>query len=274
MTDYFRFARTLVRGADERPKPNEDRLEEYQEAKLPAVTQSLFSTAPIDDEFEIFKLTWSLTKLRETLGPDHAFTRKVLGQESPAELAKRLVTGHEAARPGRPQAALGGRQGRGGRLAGPHDRLRPRRRPGLPRGPQDVRGRDRVGGEEGIGDHRPGPLRGGGHLRLPRRDVHAASQLRHGQGLDRGQEGGAALHHPGRGLRAQHRPRALRAPEELARGEAAAGARRPSSTSWPPPTSSAATPARRWWTGTAGSSGWCSTGTSGRWAGTTASTRS
>jgi hypothetical protein len=93
MTDYFRFARTLVRGGDERQKKNEVRLEEFQEAKLPAVTQSLFSTAPIYDEFEIFKLTWSLTKLREMLGPDHPFTKKVLGQESPAELAKRLVGG-------------------------------------------------------------------------------------------------------------------------------------------------------------------------------------
>jgi len=93
LTTYFQLARTLVRGADERQKKNEDRLEEYQEAKLPAVTQSLFSSAPIDDEFEIFKLTWSLTKLRETLGPDHAFTKKVLGQESPAETAKRLVSG-------------------------------------------------------------------------------------------------------------------------------------------------------------------------------------
>jgi len=93
MTSYFQFARTLVRGAAERQLKNEDRLEEFQDAKLPAVTQSLFSTAPIDDEFEIFKLTWSLTKLRETLGPDHAFTKKVLGLESPGEAAKRLVSG-------------------------------------------------------------------------------------------------------------------------------------------------------------------------------------
>ncbi len=93
MTTYFSLARTLVRGAAERSLPNESRLAEFQEAKLPAVTQGLFSSAPIDDEFEIFKLTWSLTKLRESLGPDHAFTRKVLGQESPAEVAKRLVSG-------------------------------------------------------------------------------------------------------------------------------------------------------------------------------------
>jgi hypothetical protein len=93
MSDSFRFARTVVRGADERAKPSADRLEEFQDAKLPAVTQSLFSTAPIDEEFEIFKLSWSLTKLRETLGPDHAFTKKVLGQDSPADLARRLVQG-------------------------------------------------------------------------------------------------------------------------------------------------------------------------------------
>ena len=35
MTDYFRIARTLVRGADERPKPNAERLREFHEAKLP-----------------------------------------------------------------------------------------------------------------------------------------------------------------------------------------------------------------------------------------------
>jgi hypothetical protein len=93
LTDYFRIARILVRGGDERPRPNEERLEEFQDANLPAVTLALFSPAPINDEFEIFKLTWSLTKLREMLGPDHPFARKVLGQESPAELARRLVTG-------------------------------------------------------------------------------------------------------------------------------------------------------------------------------------
>jgi hypothetical protein len=92
-TEYFAFARTLLRGAEERPKANEVRLEEFQEAKLPAVTQRLFSPAPIYDEFEVFKLTGSLTRMREMLGPDHPFVRKVLGPESPAELAKRLVGG-------------------------------------------------------------------------------------------------------------------------------------------------------------------------------------
>jgi len=93
MTDYFSIARTLVRGAEERTKPNEARLREYQEAQLPAVTHRLFSPAPIYPDFETFKLAWSLTKMREDLGPDHPFVKKVLGSDSPSDVAQRLVRG-------------------------------------------------------------------------------------------------------------------------------------------------------------------------------------
>ncbi len=89
----FDLARTLVRGAEERPRPSAERLREFQEAGLPALTQRLFSPAPIYPEFEIFKLTHALVKLRERLGADDPFVRKVLGQASPAELAERLVKG-------------------------------------------------------------------------------------------------------------------------------------------------------------------------------------
>jgi hypothetical protein len=89
----FRVARGLVRAGEERPKANEQRLPEYSDAALPALTQGLFSPAPIYDEFEIFSLTWSLTKMREKLGPDHPYVKKVLGPESPEELATRLVKG-------------------------------------------------------------------------------------------------------------------------------------------------------------------------------------
>jgi hypothetical protein len=92
-TDYFAIARTLVRGADERPKPIEKRFREFRDSNLPAVTQKLFSTAPIHDELETAGLTFSLTKLREELGADDAFVRKVLGKESPEEMAKRLISG-------------------------------------------------------------------------------------------------------------------------------------------------------------------------------------
>jgi hypothetical protein len=89
----FGIARDLVRGAAERGKPNPDRLREYRESNLPALTQELFSEAPIYPEFEALLLGHSLSKIRERLGPDHPAVKKLLGKESPEEVAKRVVEG-------------------------------------------------------------------------------------------------------------------------------------------------------------------------------------
>lgn len=91
--DLFAIARKLVRGADERPKANEKRLEEYTDAALPELTADLFSTAPIDDDFEIMRLSHALTKLRENLGARDPLVKKVLGKDTPDEVATRLVKG-------------------------------------------------------------------------------------------------------------------------------------------------------------------------------------
>jgi hypothetical protein len=90
-SDLFGHARTLVRAAEERPKPIEKRFRELRDSALPAVTQKLFSAAPIHDELEVALLTFSLTKLREELGTDDPFVRKVLGKASPAELAEKVI---------------------------------------------------------------------------------------------------------------------------------------------------------------------------------------
>jgi hypothetical protein len=89
----FGFARTLLRAGAERPLPNEKRLEELRDAALPAVKQRLFSAAPIYDDLERLTLTFSLTRMREELGADHPFVKKVLGQESPEEVATRVLKG-------------------------------------------------------------------------------------------------------------------------------------------------------------------------------------
>jgi len=91
MSQHFVFARTLVRGAEERGKPNAERLPGFVDSKLPEVEQALFSPAPIYPEFERLKFGWALTKTRERLGPDHAFVQQLLGRESPAQLAERLI---------------------------------------------------------------------------------------------------------------------------------------------------------------------------------------
>jgi hypothetical protein len=92
-SDLFGFARVVVRGAEERPKPNGERLDEFRDAALPQLTQRLFSKKPIYDELETLDLTFALTKLREVLGADDPFVKKVLGKESPEEMAARLIKG-------------------------------------------------------------------------------------------------------------------------------------------------------------------------------------
>lgn len=92
-SSHFDIARSLVRGAEERAKPNAERLAEFGEARLPEVEQELFSTAPIYPDYEKLKLGFSLTKLREYLGPDHPVVQQVLGKDSPEAVAARLVDG-------------------------------------------------------------------------------------------------------------------------------------------------------------------------------------
>jgi hypothetical protein len=92
-SDLFGIARTLVRAAEERPKPNEERLREYRESNLPFLTQRLFREAPIYPQLEKLLLGHALDKVRERLGPDHPAVKKLLGKESPAEVAARVVDG-------------------------------------------------------------------------------------------------------------------------------------------------------------------------------------
>lgn len=87
----YGIARTLVRAADELAKPNEVRFHEFTDSRVPQLKQSLFSDAPIYDEFEMALLNFHLIKLREVLGPDHPVVKKLLGTRSPAEISEDLV---------------------------------------------------------------------------------------------------------------------------------------------------------------------------------------
>ncbi len=92
-TRYFGLARTLVRGSVERAKPDGTRLPEFSSTRLPLIERQINSPAPIYPDFEKLKLEFSLTKMRELLGTDDPFVVKVLGKESPEQVAKRLVDG-------------------------------------------------------------------------------------------------------------------------------------------------------------------------------------
>ncbi len=91
--ELFTLARTLVRAGEELPKPNAQRLEEFGEAKRPALVQQLTRAAPIDAAVEELQLGFGLRRLREQLGADDPFVKQVLGKESPEELARTLVKG-------------------------------------------------------------------------------------------------------------------------------------------------------------------------------------
>ncbi|NNF52574.1 MAG: S46 family peptidase [Gammaproteobacteria bacterium] len=92
-SDLFDYAKTIVRGTAERELPDAKRIREYTTAALPRVENDLFADRPISREFEKLTLTFSLEKMREWLGPDSKYVHKVLGKQSPQDLAAGLVDG-------------------------------------------------------------------------------------------------------------------------------------------------------------------------------------
>jgi hypothetical protein len=95
----FRIARTLVRGAEERGKPNGERLREFTDAQLPRVQQQLAAATPVYPEVERLTMSFGFERMREWLGPDHAVVRKLLAKDSPDSLAASLVDGSKLADP-------------------------------------------------------------------------------------------------------------------------------------------------------------------------------
>jgi hypothetical protein len=87
----FRDARQLVRGAEERPKRNADRLREFTDASLPAMQRELYAQVPVYAELEVLTLSYSLDRMREWLGPDDPVVRRLLARESPDAMAARLI---------------------------------------------------------------------------------------------------------------------------------------------------------------------------------------
>ena len=87
----FRDARILLRAADERLKPNKDRLREFTDAELPHIQHDLLAQVPVYPEFEQLTLSFSLERMREWLGPDYPLVRTLMGKESPDALATRLI---------------------------------------------------------------------------------------------------------------------------------------------------------------------------------------
>ena len=90
--DLYAYAVSLVRAAEERTKPNSQRLPGYTDSALPLLQKQVLDPRPIHPWLDELQLEWSLSKAREYLGADDPDTKLLLGKESPEGLAKRLVT--------------------------------------------------------------------------------------------------------------------------------------------------------------------------------------
>jgi hypothetical protein len=97
--DPFDYAVELVRSAEERAKPNSERLPDYTDSRLPLLEKEVLDAHPIYPWLEKLRLEWGLSKAREYLGADDPDTKLLLGKESPEALAARLVNGTRLADP-------------------------------------------------------------------------------------------------------------------------------------------------------------------------------
>ena len=98
-SDLYSYAQTLVFAAQERAKPNAERLPGYTDSALPLTEKNLLDERPVYGWLDELTLGWSLSKAREYLGVDDPDSQLMLGRESPEALAKRLVSGSRLADP-------------------------------------------------------------------------------------------------------------------------------------------------------------------------------
>jgi Peptidase S46 len=90
---------SIVRFVEEVTKPNGERLPPFRDSSLDSTKLELFSTAPIYPGLEETLLRTGFELAVENLGGDDAFVQSVLGGESPAAAAKRLVSGTKLSDP-------------------------------------------------------------------------------------------------------------------------------------------------------------------------------
>ena len=110
-SDYFNFARTLVRMAAESAKPNAQRLPEYTDGNRESLEQGLYSPAPIYDDFEKMKLSNSLALMRDEMGANNDIVKRVLQGKTPEARAEELINGTKLKDvDARKQIAAGGQQ--------------------------------------------------------------------------------------------------------------------------------------------------------------------
>lgn len=95
----FTYARDLLRSAEERTKPDGERLSEYTDAKRASFELTLFAETPIYPDLETVRLANSLGRLAEELGANDSLVVRILAGKSPSERARELIAGTKLADP-------------------------------------------------------------------------------------------------------------------------------------------------------------------------------
>ncbi len=89
----FKYARLLTRAIDERAKPNGERVAAFRDSAKESLELEFFSSEPVYDDYEILRLTDSLTDFAEKFGGNDSLMKQVLAGKSPHARAVELVTG-------------------------------------------------------------------------------------------------------------------------------------------------------------------------------------
>src|SRR3989440_3000593 len=89
----FKYARLLTRAIDERAKPNGERIAAFRDSAKESLELGLFSSEPVYDDYEILRLTDSLTDFAEKFGGNDSLVQQVLAGKSPHARALELVSG-------------------------------------------------------------------------------------------------------------------------------------------------------------------------------------
>ncbi len=93
----FGIARTLLRAAEEKSKPNGDRLREFRDSNRESLELGLFSEEPIYNDLETVTLADSLEWLEEEIGVDNPLVASVVAGKAPRERAVELIKGTKLA---------------------------------------------------------------------------------------------------------------------------------------------------------------------------------
>ena len=91
------IATNLVRRAEQTRKPDAQRYPEFREGRLPSLSISTLSPAPVYADMEEAVLAAWFAEARAALGANDPFVRAALGDSTPEEAARRVIKGTKLA---------------------------------------------------------------------------------------------------------------------------------------------------------------------------------